>query len=97
MEIKATAREKMEMRMFIKDTMNDLMEMVRQTQPAQYLPSGKDASTLDATRMTQRNADWLDHSDLLIGKVWKLGELIGEDAVKLMEDVIAERKSPPQS
>jgi hypothetical protein len=82
----------MELRLFTKDTMNDLIEMVRQTRPTEYLPSGKDAPALDQSRMTQRTNDWLDHASKLIEKAWKLGELIGDDAVMLMEEVLAEHK-----
>lgn len=92
MDIKQTSRDRMELRLFIKDTMTDLLEMVKQTRPSEYLPSGKDAPTVDQTRMTQRTNDWLDHASNLIGKAWTLGELIGDDAVMLMEEILAEHK-----
>lgn len=93
MDIKQTSRDRMELRLFIKDTMNDLLEIVRQTKPTEYMPGGKDAPSVDQTRLTQRVNDWLDHASTLIEKAWKLGELIGEDAVMLMEEILAEHKT----
>ena len=92
MDIKQTSRDRMELRLFVKDTMSDLIDMVRQTRPTEYLPSGKDAPALDQSRMTQRTNDWLDHASTLIEKAWKLGELIGTDAIAMMEEVVAEHK-----
>lgn len=97
-DIRQASKERMELRLHVRDTLETLIEWIRATKPSEYMPpSGKDGSVIDAKRLEQKWGDWVDKASELIDGAWKLPALLRDDAIALMEEILAKPKGTPES
>lgn len=97
-DIRQASRERMEMRLYVTETLKSLIDWVRATKPSEYIPPGeKGAPLVPEERLRQKWQDWVDKSSDLLDGAWKLPTQLRDDAIALMEDVLAKSKGSSES
>lgn len=96
MDIKEKARERMELRIHAKETLQATIEWIQSVNPANWLPGGKD-SPISAQEAQVQYRDYVTKAGKLIDKAWKPAELMIDDLTSFMEEVCAKPKNPPES
>lgn len=97
-DIKQASRDRMELRLYVTETLKSLIDWVRTTKPSEYIPpSEKGMPALPEERLRTKWQDWIDKSSDLLDGAWKLPTLLRDDAISLMEEVIAKPKGTPAS
>jgi hypothetical protein len=95
MEIKEKARERMEVRIHAKETLEAIIAWIQTVQPSAWLPMGKD-SPVSSDDVKTHYRDFIDKASRLIDKCWKPAELLVDDLTSFMEEVCAKPKNPPE-
>lgn len=100
-DIRQTTRERLEMREYVTETLKGLIDWIHSTKPSEYLPpaetKGGGAPLIQETEVRQRWQDWIEKSSNLMDGAWKLPILIRDDAIAIMEDIIAKPKGAPEA
>ena len=95
MDIKQIARDKMEVRTYAHETLTSVISWIQASKPSEWLPPAKDNIVPeDAVKAQWR--DYVDKSGALISKVWRAGDLMGDDLVAFMEETCAKPKNSPE-
>jgi len=99
MEIKEKARERMEVRIHAKETLESIIAWIQAVQPSAWLPiTGKDKDSLiSMDELKTHYRDFIDRASKLIDKCWKPAELMVDDLTSFMEETCAKFKNPPES
>lgn len=97
MEIKEKARERMEIRIHAKETLEAVIAWIQAVQPSAWLPAtGKD-SPVNPDELKTHYRDFIDRASKLIDKCWKPAELLVDDLTSFMEEICAKPNNPPES
>jgi len=96
MDIKEKARERMELRIHAKETLEAITAWIQTVQPQNWLPTvGKD-SPISQDEIKTHYRDFIDRAGKLIEKCWKPAELLVGDLTVFMEEICAKPKKPPE-
>lgn len=100
-DIRQTTRERLEMREYITATLRGLIDWITSTKPSEFLPpietKGGATPLIQETEIRQRWQDWVEKSSALMDGAWKLPTLIRDDAIAIMEEIIAKPKGTPET
>jgi hypothetical protein len=97
-DIKQASRERMEMRLYVTETLKALIDWVTATKPSEYIPPAeKGTPIVPEERLRAKWQDWVDKSSELLDGAWKLPTLLRDDAISLMEEIVAKPKGTPES
>jgi len=91
MDIRDKTRERAELRIHAKETLDSIITWLSAVQPSMWLPGGKD-SAISADEAKVEWREYVDKARKLIGKTWKAADLIVDDLVAFMEESVAKPK-----
>jgi len=88
MDIKAQARERMELRIHAEETLRGVISWIQAVKPSEWLPPAKEGLVPEDELKAQWR-DYIDKAGKLIDKVWRPAELLVEDLTSFMEEACA--------
>lgn len=97
MEIKERARERMEIRIYAKETLDTIINWIRAVKPSEWLPQGGKEQTISDDELKTQWRDFTDQAGKLIKKAWEPAFLLVDDLTAFMQEICAKPKSPPES
>ena len=97
MDIKERARDRMELRIHARETLETVIAWIQSVKPSEWLPpAGKDQIFTNEELKAQWR-EFVDKGSKLIDKSWKPAELLIDDLTSFMEEICAKPKGPPES
>jgi hypothetical protein len=96
MEIKEKARDRMELRIYAKETLDALLDFINTVKPSNYLPASKEGFITDEQLKTTWR-DYTDESGKIIKKVWKIAHFMADDVIAFMDENCAKFKDSSES
>ncbi len=99
-DIRQTTRERLEMREYVSATLKGLIDWINCTKPSEFLPPAETKGAtpiIQETEVRQRWQDWVEKSAALMEGAWKLPTLVRDDAISIMEEIIAKPKGTPEA
>lgn len=97
MNIKERARDRMELRIHAKETLETIIAWIQAVKPSEWLPPSGKEQLFTNEEIKAQWREYIDKGSNLIEKSWKPAELLIDDLTALMEEICAKSKGPPES